>query len=1093
MNNNTLQFDINNNIERPDVYLRNRNLVTIGCLNSIEELKVTKNLNAFHELSFSIPKLVNDLENPFWDKINDLSIVFIPQFGNFEITVSNNTTGIIEKKNISGKSLEVELDHVKLYDLQINSSDIEDDDYSSIKLYNPFDVNHSLLHIILKKVPSWKMLHVDDSLKDKQRTFDINDVSIYSFLTSTLAAELNCIFIFDSFNRSISCYSLDNYGFDTNIFIDCENYASEITVNAPAEQIFNWFKVYGGDDIISIREVNPNGTDYVTVLGENTLSDMTPELVNKLSDYDKVYKSRQDEFIEIMKNIQAQEDIIWDLKYKYPENTPSDNDYSSYGLNYLVSLQDSFQSVEDSYLTMGYGSKQSQHYPLYDKNHDKLLDIKREIEIRNSEIEAQSIVRDQYFIYRNAIQEQLDLEKYLGTTLFLELSNYKRESTYKNEYFTVTDYTTDSERIEMEIELMNRAIEDLRKACNPQPTLTSTISNLLAKTEFQDMALKDFQLGNFIHVGINDDYIAKIRLIKIEYDFNNISDINVEFSDMFTSLMNDAQKILQQAQSASESYKIVSQQMSNASDELGFVAKLRKDGLDTALTQITASTDQSTTIDEHGILLRQWNKDKLDWEDQQLKLINNLLCFTNDSWRSVQSALGYVNVNNQMVYGLITDAFVGKWIFTENAFIGNEENTMTFDKSGFRAYSSDFKTLFSINPNKKDGLLEIWNNFNTPAATRTVWIDASGNAWFQGNITASSITSSKFICSNNKNTVIIDPSDPSSIFTILKGSDKQIYFDVEGNAVFKGRMTIGSIFSENWITSGGSETGKPEGKEGTYINLNDGTFHFGGTHLELTEKYLQCNGVGDYTWMGKNFGKANIYTKVTDGRISLKHLGNEGYDLNITPTGIATTITAHPDSTSIIDMYSQVYGKGRFGLTLQTNGSPIGLKSRHGSILINPHAETFGNDPALFWFSREGANGIINLGYYSEDNYSTFSGFKFSGNGEKSLVTVLGAGSITGDLKCRNIEIDSGTLSGKDIATQDWTKDELDRLETEYLREINYWKDRCQTAESDLRNMTRDRDNLQSTNKSLNSTITSLESQLAAWQQHQCPTYPTKG
>ncbi len=84
-------------------------------------------------------------------------------------------------------------------------------------------------------------------------------------------------------------------------------------------------------------------------------------------------------------------------------------------------------------------------------------------------------------------------------------------------------------------------------------------------------------------------------------------------------------------------------------------------------------------------------------------------------------------------------------------------------------------------------------------------------------------------------------------------------------------------------------------------------------------------------------------------------------------------------------------------------------------------------------------------------------------------------------------------MSGKDIATQDWTKDELDRLETEYLREINYWKDRCQTAESDLRNMTRDRDNLQSTNKSLNSTITSLESQLAAWQQHQCPTYPTKG
>jgi lipocalin len=574
MANNTFLFDINQNIEQPDIYLKRRNLDIIGCLYPVESLKIKKTFNAFDEISFSIAKTVNGYVNPYWDKIVDLSVVFVQQFGNFEITVSTDTTGIVEKKNISGKSLEVELDHVKLFDFQINSDDIKDDSYSSIVLYNPVDTKHSLLHLALEKAPSWSILHVDDKLWSKQRTYDVNDVSVYSFLTSTVATELECVFLFDIFNRTISCFDINSYGNDTNVFIDCENYAKEITLEAPSDQIFNWFKISGGDDVIDVREVNPNNTNYVTYLGENDKADMSSALVTKLDNYNILYASLQTNFINVMKRLQAQVDVIWDLNNKYPATKPADNDYTVYGLAYLKSIYDGFQSLEDEYMTLGYGNTKDSHYSLYSSNHNKLLVVKSEISLRESQISAQETIQKQIEAERNAIQSQLDLENYLGTDLWLELSRYKRESTYSNDNYTVTDSTTDSERITMEQELLDRATENLKKACNPQPSLTSTISNLMAKPEFQTMALQDFQLGNFIHIGINDDYVAKIRLISIDYDFDNISDLAVGFSDMTKSgnIMSDVKSILDQAQSASASYDIVAKQMSNASDQLGFVS-----------------------------------------------------------------------------------------------------------------------------------------------------------------------------------------------------------------------------------------------------------------------------------------------------------------------------------------------------------------------------------------------------------------------------------------------------------------------------------------------------------------------------------------
>ena len=63
-----------------------------------------------------------------------------------------------------------------------------------------------------------------------QRTFDVDDVDVYSFLTGDVSEAFNCLFIFDTFNETVNAYDLDSYGNDTNIFVNTRNLAENINI-----------------------------------------------------------------------------------------------------------------------------------------------------------------------------------------------------------------------------------------------------------------------------------------------------------------------------------------------------------------------------------------------------------------------------------------------------------------------------------------------------------------------------------------------------------------------------------------------------------------------------------------------------------------------------------------------------------------------------------------------------------------------------------------------------------------------------------------------------------------------------------------------
>lgn len=181
----------------------------------------------------------------------------------------------------------------------------------------------SLLHRVLEKAPHYSIAHVDSTLRDlstvHEFTFDGTDT--LSALKNDIAEAYHCLFSFNSEQRTISVYDLystctackyrgdfldtcpecgstkviNKYGEDTNVLINSTNLTKSITLESNQDSLKNCFYVTGADDLMNatIRNINPNGSQYIYYFSDDVLSDMPDNLKNKLKSYDTLYNEIQ--------------------------------------------------------------------------------------------------------------------------------------------------------------------------------------------------------------------------------------------------------------------------------------------------------------------------------------------------------------------------------------------------------------------------------------------------------------------------------------------------------------------------------------------------------------------------------------------------------------------------------------------------------------------------------------------------------------------------------------------------------------------------------------------------------------------------------
>ena len=157
------------------------------------------------------------------------------------------------------------------------------------------------------------------------------------------------------------------------------------------------------------------------------------------------------------------------------------------------------------------------------------------------------------------------------------------------------------------------------------------------------------------------------------------------------------------------------------------------ESLDLAKQEIVNSVNQDFIIGSWGILGRKSIGEDL-FDPHQIRINNNLICFSDDSFQTVSQAIGKITFNGTEMYGVVADALIGGLVATEKLVISNENNNFIVDKDGATLVNASF----TLTNNKNKILLNPEDGLKIQTKVGDIWEDRF-YADVNGDIVAKSI------------------------------------------------------------------------------------------------------------------------------------------------------------------------------------------------------------------------------------------------------------------------------------------------------------------------------------------------------------------
>ena len=443
----------------------------------------------------------------------------------------------------------------------------------------------------------------------------------------------------------------------------------------------------------------------------------------------------------------------------------------------------------------------SKHY--YDIYTERLELIDAELEKRNADIgklyrfyeyNYQTNFADGEIVrLRTKVNNALNFQKYMEgnegeTNYWPTFCGYIREDTYTNENY-ISDGLNNTEIIERAKELLEAAQQEILKSSNNQYTINTTLNNLLAIPKFTPL-VDHFKVGNWIRIEFEDE-IYKLRLLSYQINYDNLTNLDVEFSTVIYSSItsSDIRSILDSAKKISGSYNSVVKQMNKTTDTANNTAENVDDGIDSTNTPITNdSLTQDIKIDKNGILGRAYDDIEDKYDDCQFLFVHNRLVMTNDNWKSIYTSLGKFTYEDEgeekTAYGLLADTIVGNFILGKQLSIKNDNGTLTFDNDGLHVENTEKTVCVEIDPNAEN-VFQISTGYDegTEKYTKNImYVDSNGNGHFDGEIESESgtiggwqINSDNISKSINYSTVEDGENKEGIASLILSSSDNSDY------------------------------------------------------------------------------------------------------------------------------------------------------------------------------------------------------------------------------------------------------------------------------------------------------------------------------
>ena len=331
-----------------------------------------------------------------------------------------------------------------------------------------------------------------------------------------------------------------------------------------------------------------------------------------------------------------------------------------------------------------------------------ISDITQQINAKQAEINAkQAEVDAQQAVVDNIRNQQLDINKSLQFTenftedQLIELQCYINAATYTNDNYTITDNMSYVEIQEQSQQLYEDGLKKLEQISVPNYNFEMDIVNFLFLIQYQTF-IDQIKLGATVNAEVKKDFWVEPMLVKIVIDYDKPDNCKLVFSDSFR-LMDSYAVFDEYDKEYSKSSKTINESK-NAWDKatstgaVDFVNDMRKDGLNLALTSVLNADNQSLVIDKHGLLGRVQQEDG-NFDPEQVKLVNNMLVFTDDNWMTARAALGKIKMpdSENYAYGLIADVIIGQLVASSELVISNESNTFKVDAAGAELINAYFK------------------------------------------------------------------------------------------------------------------------------------------------------------------------------------------------------------------------------------------------------------------------------------------------------------------------------------------------------------------------------------------------------------------
>lgn len=245
----------------------------------------------------------------------------------------------------------------------------------------------------------------------------------------------------------------------------------------------------------------------------------------------------------------------WDL-YGIKELEGKRDEYKKQIMDILAAYQKEWKDLTDEEISKA-GVKDEKTYNVFHKNFIKyknwlgdentegsLLYKLKELNAQVDELETQKKPYDDVMTDMNTHSELNDPQFGLTDKEYAAVMNIVRMGDYtNNNIFTTSldDAITSYEHCE---ELYQDGLKRISETSQPQYQIETSLDNILSLNEYADVNSDNkqgwhnqFTVGNFIRVGLRDDYAVKLRLLTIAYNpCTKSSEISVTYTNMITSL-----------------------------------------------------------------------------------------------------------------------------------------------------------------------------------------------------------------------------------------------------------------------------------------------------------------------------------------------------------------------------------------------------------------------------------------------------------------------------------------------------------------------------------------------------------------------------